>query len=256
MADLFWTLFSVTGFVVALAIGVVWLLAAPRTSSGPRRWLVVVLVFYALASTDAFVRLVARPLVAGLHQFDRGDAPPGTRAVVVLGGGSFTVHGREQRLGALYGTSASRVLEGARVYRLLDTPTVISSGGARPSRDLFPESIVMRDALVVLGVPASHVVLESESRNTHDEATLIAPMLRQMHAETFVLVTSEQHMRRSLGTFRRVGLNPIPAIALDPFESSEPTWRSYVPTPQGLDFGGEVAHDYIGLVYYSLRGWM
>ena len=50
-------------------------------------------------------------------------------AIVVLGSGSFTVHGAEEHVGVLDLAGAARVLEAAYVYRLIGSPWVISSGG-------------------------------------------------------------------------------------------------------------------------------
>src|ERR1035437_185643 len=113
----------------------------------------------------------------------------------------------------------------------------------------------MRVALVQLGVPADRIVLESGSVNTHDEAVLVAPMLRALRVDHVVLVTSDIHMRRSLATFRSAGIAPVPAIATDPL-NSESRIQSLIPTIEGLRFTSAVVHEYVGFVYYSLRGWI
>ena len=62
------------------------------------------------------------------------------------------------------------------------------------------------------------------------------------------------HMRRALATFRRAGLNAVPAIVVNPI--SVQTWRrTWVPTRQTLEFSQEVVHDYIGYAWYWFRGW-
>jgi len=53
-------------------------------------------------------------------------------------------------------------------------------------------------------------------RTTHDEAVLVAPMLKRLGVQRTILVTSAIHMPRSLGTFRAAGVDAIPAPALDP----------------------------------------
>jgi uncharacterized SAM-binding protein YcdF (DUF218 family) len=70
-----------------------------------------------------------------------------------------------------------------------------------------------------------------------------------------VLVTSEIHMRRSLATFRTAGIDAVPAIAADPL-NFESRIMSFIPTTEGLRFSSYVAHEYVGLVYYWLRGWI
>lgn len=152
-------------------------------------------------------------------------------------------------------SSAARAIEAARVYKILGSPWMISSGGVGPGSNAITSAVLMRSALVNLGVPPERILLESTSRNTRDEAVNIAPMLRALGVERFVLVTSDTHMRRSLATFRAVGLNPLAAIARDPRES-QPRGRSFFPTQQGLVFSSAVAHEYVGLGYYGIRGWL
>jgi uncharacterized SAM-binding protein YcdF (DUF218 family) len=112
----------------------------------------------------------------------------------------------------------------------------------------------MRDALVALGVPGARIKLESLSRNTHDEAVLLSPVLHSLNIEHLVIVTSDVHMRRSLGIFRAQGWDAIPAIAPNPDATlaRAERWR---PTLEGLSLSGRVVHEMLGIPYYWARGW-
>jgi uncharacterized SAM-binding protein YcdF (DUF218 family) len=246
--------FSVGGFCVVSLLGVVFLAARPREAA-PRRWLAAIVLFYAAASVRAVPWVLSRPLLYGFHQFSADNSPRDRTAIVVLGAGSFTVHGRAQRLGIIDLAGAARVLEAARVYRELGSPWIISSGGAAGGFQTVTSADTMRAALLRLGVPAERIVLESDSVNTHDEAVLVAPMLRSLRADRVVLVTSDIHMRRSMATFRAAGVNVVPAIAPDPL-NSESHVKSFIPTTDGLRFTSGVVHEYVGLVYYWLHGWI
>jgi uncharacterized SAM-binding protein YcdF (DUF218 family) len=253
MSDLIASLGSVTGLVLGLLAAVAWLLAAPA-SRGPRRLLVLLLIVYLAASVHAVSRIASWPLRHGFHSFQRDDAPPQPYAIVLLGAGARTVHGRSGRIGLLTLGGGSRVLEAARVYQVLGGPLIVSSGGPPPGRDMFPESETMKTALVDLGVPPHRIVLESESRVTRDEAVLTARLLGERGIRACIVVTSDLHMRRALATFRRVGLDARPAIARDPLDAQRP-WLSWIPTPQGIEYSREVVHDYLGLAWYWWRGW-
>jgi uncharacterized SAM-binding protein YcdF (DUF218 family) len=247
-------LLSVGGFSVLALLATSWLIVRPRAAA-PQRWLAAIVIFYTVASIRVFPWVLSRPLLHGFHQFSSGDAPPDRTAIVVLGAGSFTVHGHAQRMGVLDLVGAARVLEAARVYRVLGSPWVISSGSPAGGFQIESSAATMRVALMQLGVPADRIVLESESVNTHDEAVLVAPMLRALHVDRLVLVTSDIHMRRSIATFRGAGLDAVPAIASDPL-NSEPRVNLFIPTTNGLRFTSGVVHEYAGLVYYWLRGWI
>jgi uncharacterized SAM-binding protein YcdF (DUF218 family) len=246
---------SVTGLLLGLLAGVVWLYVS-RSPRAPRRWLSAVLVIYMAASVHAVGRIISWPLRRGFSPFTAANVPPGRSAIVLLGAGSRTVQGRgTEKISVLNLAGAARVLEAARVFRTMDSPWVISSGGAAGGYDMVPESETMKTALTQLGVPPDRILLESSSRVTHDQAVLTAAMLRDLGVSSFVLVTSNLHMRRALATFRHQGLQPVPAIARDPLDSQ---WigLAWIPTQQGMEFAHEIAHDYVGLAWYKVRGWI
>ena len=254
MSELISAAVSVDGLLVGLIFGVVWLWFAGR-ARGPRLWLTALLLLYLALSVHGVVRLISAPLRRGFHTFSIGDAPRPPLAIVLLGAGAHTVHGNAQAIGVLTLGGAARVLEAARIYHLLGRPWIVSSGGPPAGRDMIPESQVMRRALVELGVPESMIVLESESKVTRDEAMLSAQILRERGISSCIVVTSDTHMRRALATFRHAGLNAVPAVAPDPIAYESPA-RRWVPTEQALEFSQEVIHDYIGLAWYSVRGWL
>jgi uncharacterized SAM-binding protein YcdF (DUF218 family) len=256
MASLVTFLFSIRGAFVGLVAAAIWLRVRPA-SPAARRFLVCVIAVYALASTYLVPRSASRILLSGFHAVTAADLPAGRTAIVVLGAGAVTVQDWSlNSLSMLEETGGSRVLEAFRVYRLLPDAVIISSGGVSSQSSMEePDGVVMRDVLVDLGVPASRVIVEALSQDTHEEAVLIAPMLRPLDVSQVVLVTSDVHMRRSVAAFRAQGVEVIPAIARDPYASR--LWRNWLlPTEQGLDASGQFAHEIFGIGYYTARGWL
>ena len=200
---------------------------------------------------------VGRLLVAGLHEFGPADVPREPAAIVVLGAGNTTIRGWQGgHFSILEPAGGSRVLEAIRVYRLMGGPPIVSSGGLlAPDPMDEPSGITMRDALVRLGIPAARIVVETRSRNTHEEAVTVGAILRTLQIGRSVLVTSDIHMRRSIGAFRAQGVDAIPAIAPDP-DLPIPAYEWIVPTGRGLGRSREVVHELLGLVYYAARGWL
>ena len=248
-------LLSINGCLASTLVVAVWALVRPRSLIA-RRALLAVVLWYGVSSVYAVPAVVTRVLAAGYHEFTRADAPAGRTAIVLLGGGGITVHGFEhQRLGVSSDSSAARTLEAARVARLLPDAIVVSSGGTLPAdRDKVPSGTMMRDLLASLGVSPSRIVVENDSADTHDEAVIIAEMLREHGIEHVVLVTSDVHMRRSLGAFRAQNIQAVPAIAPSAF--FEDSWADWLqPSRAGLDFTNGVVHELAGIPYYWWRGW-
>ena len=254
MTTFVWLLFSSTGLVAALVAIAAWIVARPA-SRAARRALVAVTTVYLLASIYAVPLAASWLLTSGYHQFARNDVPPGPTALVVLGSGVETVVGWANQFAVPDDIEAERVLETYRVYQLLNPRWVIASGGNPNGEDGYETSSVnMKRLFVQLGIPADKILLQSTSRDTHEEAVLLADMIRAIHAQHVVLVTSAVHMRRAVGAFRAARVNVVPAIAPDSeyFDS----WPHFLlPTPHGLTYSAEVAHEFLGLAYYVVRGW-
>lgn len=252
MSALLYFLFSASGPIVALIITAIWLWRRP-SSTMARRFAIAVAVGYALASIHLVPFGVSRLLTLGYHQFRADDVGHGPTAVVLLGGGGEFIEGWTDHITVTTPIEGARVLEAWRVFRLISPAWIISSGGRPdPPDEAEASSITMRDELVRLGVPQGRILLESTSRSTHDEAGLIAPMLKSLGIQQVVLVTSDTHMRRSLGAFRAVGVNAVPAIAPDPRLPMQWFWW-VLPSHKGLELSSEVSHELLGIPYYWLR---
>ena len=238
---------------VALLLCALW--PYPSAHRRRSRLLLSVILAYTLASIYAVAWSVGRILVVGLHPIGRADVSPGRNVVVLLGSGTHTVvDWHNDEFSVLDRPGASRVLEAFRVFRDIGADWIVSSGGTHTDDPARAAGPIMRDALVQLGVPSARILLESRSQNTRDEAVLVAAMMKPLQVENVILVTSDLHMRRSLATFRAVGLAPIPAIARHHY--ADESWRIWLlPGGAGLEMSGAFAHELFGMVYYAARGW-
>jgi uncharacterized SAM-binding protein YcdF (DUF218 family) len=243
---------TLPAFFVFLAAALVFVWRRPYDVP-PRVLLSVVVVFYAVLSVPLVPYLGARLLAGGYRSFvpHQGDE---IRAVVLLGAGVETIEDSDQQIGLLDSVGAERTLEAARVYRLLNEPWLISSGGSRNPRQ--PSSaVIMADALVRLGVRRDRILLEDRSITTHDEAVFIAQMLRQIGSQRFVLVTTRSHMPRSEAVFRAQHVDPVPAIVPDAVLPSRLPLL-LIPDADGLKSTRALIHEVGGLIYYRVRGFL
>src|SRR5471032_1297996 len=107
-------LLSVGGFCLVSLFAVAWLAMRPRAAA-PRRVLAAIAILYTAASIRAVPWVLSRPLLFGFHPFIAGDVPADRTAIVLLGSGSFTVRGRDARMGVIDLSGAARVLEAEHV---------------------------------------------------------------------------------------------------------------------------------------------
>jgi uncharacterized SAM-binding protein YcdF (DUF218 family) len=169
--------------------------------------------------------------------------------IVVLGGG----HVSDPRLPAnsqINTAALGRLVEGVRLHNIIPGSKLLLSGGA--VFDPVPEAEVMARIAVLLGVKPQDMRLESDSRDTAEEAEIIAKMIGR---EKFILVTSAAHMPRTMALFRRRGLQPIPAPAdfrAPETQSSGPS--RFFPAVGFLGQTQTALHEYLGLAWAWLRG--
>ena len=99
-----------------------------------------------------------------------------------------------------------RVALGVGVYREGAAPLLIMSGGGAGAAT---EAAVMRDLAREAGVPETAVLLETESRNTFENAAYTARVLGGMGKTRIVLVSDRMHLPRAARLFRRAGMEVV-----------------------------------------------
>ncbi len=242
--------------IFGLLAGVALMRAPGAWGRWGRRWLVLIVAMYSLMSIPVVSLALAAPLQRGWTPITAEDAS-GADAIVVLGGGVWTYRGSGLAVELPGGGTLRRLLEAARVYRMLGDPIVVLSGGTVMAGQRRSEAVIMRDLLVSLGLPESRIVLEESSRNTHDQARQIRTLLDRLGARRFVLVTSPFHMPRAVGAFRAQHLAPLPSAgACCDWEGRPDGLWLALPTDAALQLSSAAAYEYLGVAYYWLRGWM
>jgi uncharacterized SAM-binding protein YcdF (DUF218 family) len=248
---------SFSFFYLGALVGLVLLYMDERRARWGKRWLTALIVIYLLMAMPIFA--------SGMENLLQGDL--GTRfsdqqvveidAIVVLGGGGASYIAGERELSVLSESSALRLIEGLRLWELLDPDWLVVSGGDNPRAGLLTaESETMRDTLVDLGVPEDRILLESGSANTHDQALNLRELFEESGINRFILVTSPTHMRRAYLTFLHAGYDPIPASALEHSQSRDTFGNLIVPSINALNSSRNVMRELFGLLYYVLRGWI
>ena len=94
---------------------------------------------------------------------------------------------------------------------------------------------------------------EDRSADTWQNAQFSAAILRPEGISRVYLVTHFWHMQRALVAFRRAGLEPIPVSVRPPFHGPF-AWPELLPKPSAWFDSYLAIHEWIGLIYYRLRG--
>ena len=162
-------------------------------------------------------------------------------AVVVFAGGV----GESGTAGGGY---QERVRHAVDLYHAGYAPWLIFSSGYVFA---FPETEVMRDLAVNLGVPAESIILERRAASTLENVVNVRDILRQHAASEILLVSSPYHMRRAILTWRKQA--PDIEVVATPVPASQ-----YYAHGNGasLEHIRGIAWEYATLLVYRWRGWL
>ena len=246
---------SLEFLLVGFFLGVVLLSAHRETRVWGSSLLAFLAVLYFLLSLPLTARTFERALRDQSQPIRTVEEAGGVEAIVVLGGGSATYRAGGNEINELSDATALRVLEGARLYELLDDPAVVVSGGADELLDaLTPESIPMQEELLNLGIASNRIHMESLSGNTLEQAEQLSKLLEAREIGDFILVTSPIHMRRALATMRAQGLDPLPSPSSQHSEGHIVERGGLLPHPAALRANHAAIREGFAVLFYWLNG--
>ncbi|KHD07711.1 hypothetical protein PN36_15880 [Candidatus Thiomargarita nelsonii] len=184
------------------------------------------------------------------------ESSPVADAVVVLGGGVGSAE--PPRLAPDLNQASDRVLHAARLYRAGKAPVVIVSGGGIAWQDATkPITIPMKTILQECGVPATAIIMETNSLNTYQNALETKRILEKQGLNRVLLVTSALHMPRALATLRSAGINAIPSPTdFEGIDREQRTILDWLPQANILERTTRIIKEYMGLAVYRWRGWI
>jgi len=237
--DLIWLLVKPSDWIVYTAVlGV----ALWRLSVG--RWLrvtaVVLLIVLGVLPTAWLLSspLEGRfPVPASLGRVD---------GIIVLGGAE------RARVSKFYGqpllnTFADRLTTFLMLARRFPDARLVHSGDTEPDS----ASAVARELLLGAGIDPQRIVFETKSRVTCGSPRAVLDLVAVDAAQRWLLVTSAVHMPRAVACYRAAGWDVTPY----PTNFRRGPDRLALALPENLEDVDSAAHEWIGLLYYRLRGY-
>jgi uncharacterized SAM-binding protein YcdF (DUF218 family) len=177
-------------------------------------------------------------------------APDG---IIVLGGGinsTLSADYDEPMLTSDGGRIAAvarlaRAYPNARIVYANGDPSLFATG--------FPDARYFLRLTDSFGVSRDRVTIEPRSRNTFENAVFSKEMVKPKPGERWLLVTSAQHMPRSMGCFRQAG------FLVEAYPVAWKTRARFYATPfsmlsEGLYNLDLTTREWIGLIAYWLTG--
>ena len=174
--------------------------------------------------------------------------------VVVLGGGIHPA-GHLRQEAELSRFSYPRFYHGLRVFQQSHAGLLAFCGGPGPEGG-ESEAERMRAMVLFLGVPQDKIVTEETSRTTFENIANLARLLPAGQDRRIGLVTAAIHMRRSHAVSQRQfpGDTIIPIPVYYTYDPAATFLQNFVPTSGNLEKSTVALHEWIGLLWYKLRG--
>jgi uncharacterized SAM-binding protein YcdF (DUF218 family) len=174
-------------------------------------------------------------------------------AGIILLGGAIS---SQEVSGSIFedlGPGADRIRKAAQLaHEYPDLLLVVSGGQAFPREGARSEAVATADLLIELGVDLKRLRLETGSRTTAENAKFVSAQATEETEGPWLLVTSAFHMPRSVGSFRKAGVEVI-AVPTDwQVDDNRP-----ILTLNALDRLGRLdlgVREYLGLIAYWITG--
>ncbi|PHM74599.1 envelope biogenesis factor ElyC [Xenorhabdus kozodoii] len=168
--------------------------------------------------------------------------------IVVLGGG-FTYNPQWAPSANLISNSLPRVTEGIRLYHLNPSAKMIFTGGKGVNAISSAEVAAM--VAQSLGIPVEDTIALKKPLDTEEEAIEVEKIVGK---QPFILVTSANHMERSLKFFAQRGLHPIAGPA-NQLAVTTPlySWEKYIPSPYYLSHTERAWYETLGRIWQAIK---
>ncbi len=164
--------------------------------------------------------------------------------VVVLGGGTYN-------RGDLKSDAMKRLITAFVLHKRTGLPIILSGGSALNN---LPESSIMKQFLLELGVNESLILTDKRSRDTVENAFYVKKLCEKIGCKSIILVTSAYHMYRAVRTFEKAGLVVVP-YPTDYKTDRKYNLFSFFPKMSVLNDTYRALREYIGIAFYKLRHW-
>jgi len=173
----------------------------------------------------------------------------------ILLGGMISLSSSDENI--LFNEYNDRLLNTLELFHKGIIKKIIITGASGSLSSDLKEADIIKSFLIRIGVPREKIIVENQSKNTHENAIYTELTCKELEMDkySFLLITSDYHMRRSLSCFKKTGLNITPFVK----ESDEFHFDlEYLIVPQtSVLFKWKVLfHEIVGYFMYKLMGYV
>ncbi len=159
-----------------------------------------------------------------------------------------------------FNSSADRLMQALKLYHEKKIKKILITGGSGSIRHPEDkEGLYIYRYLKQIAIPDSDIIIESESKNTYENAVFTKKILDSLHLgrKKHVLITSAYHLRRSMAIFHKQGFKdilPYPTERLSGPRKFD--WdHCLLPHPDVMSSLYRYIHEWIGMISYKIQGY-
>lgn len=160
-----------------------------------------------------------------------------------------------------FNKGADRITQALQLYRMGKIKKILITGGQglNPTNS-NSEALLLKNFLLMTGVPEVDVMIEDQSKNTAQNAEFTKVFLQKNGISTdqkFLLITSAFHMYRSKGCFDKVGLK-TETFPTDYYShDTKYDLPAFIyPNPASIETWHKLSKEWIGIIVYKLVGYI
>ncbi len=136
---------------------------------------------------------------------------------------------------------------------------LISGGSGSILKPELKEAPKLKEYAVNSGVPAEDILIEPNSRNTYENASLSKSFLQEYGFAdgTILLITSAFHMRRASACFEKQGLSFVPFST--GYKTRPLDWtpdQVFIPSLDAISIWHLLIREWIGMLAYKFAGYI
>lgn len=157
-----------------------------------------------------------------------------------------------------FNSASDRIFQALELYKEgIIEKIFISGGSGAVLNQENKEAIILKDYLILIGIPNEDIIIEPYSKNTHENALEAAKYLNpKENNETYLLITSAYHLRRAAACFKKQG------FSFDIYPTDFYTGkRSFapdmliIPKAEAISGWTTLIHELSGYIVYKIAGY-
>ncbi len=230
------------------------LLAKTRFAQAGRTILTRTIIMLVIMAFSPLGHWLLLPLEARFSQPMDKEPFRAPYGIIVLGGSVNTVVSRARSSVAI-NESGERLIEAGYLARRFPEAKILFSGGSgQIIYNDMTEAAAVKPVFTQMGIAPNRIIYENRSKNTWQNALYTKKLLQSDSKRRWLLVTSAFHMSRSMGCFRKAGINVIPWPVDYRTRGTSDIYRFFSRASEGLKRVDIAAREWIGLLAYRLTG--